>query len=219
MRLSVGIAVFVASLSALTIGCSSAPTADVEAAKAAVARASESAARYAPASLREAEEAQAALAAEMKTQEAKWFKSYDRTRELAVAAKAAGEKAEADATTARTKAEAAAAARARAVAAAKAKARMTPVRVGGRIRAPIKVKDVKPVYPEIARVARAQGQVMVEATIGSTGKVEEARIIRSVPLLDEAALDAVRQWEYQPTLLNGVPVPVVVTVAIDFTRP
>jgi protein TonB len=96
---------------------------------------------------------------------------------------------------------------------------MTPVRVGGRIRAPIKVKDVKPVYPEIARVARAQGQVMVEATIGSTGKVEEARIIRSVPLLDEAALDAVRQWEYQPTLLNGVPVPVVVTVAIDFTRP
>ena len=62
-----------------------------------------------------------------------------------------------------------------------------------------------------------QGVVIVEAVISTTGHVVEARILRSVPLLDQAALDAVRQWRYTPSLLNGVPVPVVMTVTVTFT--
>jgi len=73
------------------------------------------------------------------------------------------------------------------------------------------------VYPAIARSARVAGAVTIEATIGEDGKVIDAKVVRSVPLLDQAALDAVRQWEYMPSLLNGVPVPVLVTVTINFT--
>jgi protein TonB len=72
------------------------------------------------------------------------------------------------------------------------------------------------VYPAMAKSARAAGAVTIEATIGPDGKVIDAKVLRSVPLLDQAALDAVRQWEYTPTLLNGVPVPVRVTVTINF---
>ena len=60
---------------------------------------------------------------------------------------------------------------------------------------------------------------MIEATIDAQGKVADARVVKSMPLLDQAALDAVRQWEYQPSLLNGVPTAVVTTVTIKFTRP
>ena len=60
---------------------------------------------------------------------------------------------------------------------------------------------------------------MIEATIDEEGKVADARVVKSVPLLDQAALDAVRQWEYQPSLLNGVPTAVVTTVTVKFTRP
>ena len=95
---------------------------------------------------------------------------------------------------------------------------MAPIRVGGRIQTPNKIKDVKPVYPAIAQSARVSGAVTIEATIGPDGKVAGANVVRSIPLLDQAALDAVRQWEYTPTLLNGVPVPVIVTVTINFTR-
>ena len=92
-----------------------------------------------------------------------------------------------------------------------------PVRVGGAIRAPSKVKDVKPVYPPIAQSARVQGVVIIEATIGADGAVQNARVLRSIPLLDQAALDAVKQWQFTPTLLNGVPVPVIMTVTVQFT--
>ena len=68
------------------------------------------------------------------------------------------------------------------------------------------------------RPPHVTGAVIIEATIGPDGKVIDAKVLRSIPLLDQAALDAVRQWEYTPTLLNGVPVPVVVTVTINFTR-
>jgi len=60
--------------------------------------------------------------------------------------------------------------------------------------------------------------VIVEATIGPDGKVIDAKVLRSIPLLDQAALDAVQQWEYTPVLLNGVPVPVVITVTINFKQ-
>jgi periplasmic protein TonB len=92
-----------------------------------------------------------------------------------------------------------------------------PVRVGGNIKQPTKVRDQKPIYPPIAQSARVQGVVIIEATIGADGKVKEAKVLRSIPLLDQAALDAVRQWQFTPTLLNGVPVPVIMTVTVNFT--
>src|SRR5215467_7087858 len=92
-----------------------------------------------------------------------------------------------------------------------------PVRVGGAIRTPTKVKHVNPVYPAIAQSARVQGVVIIEATIGPTGTVQDAKVLRSIPLLDQAALDAVKQWVFTPTTLNGVPVPVIMTVTVNFT--
>ena len=90
------------------------------------------------------------------------------------------------------------------------------MRVGEGIRAPTQIRKVQPIYPPIAQAARVQGIVILEATIGVDGRVADARILRSVPLLDQAAIDAVRQWEYSPTLLNGKPVPVVMTVTQTF---
>src|SRR5215213_10183925 len=92
-----------------------------------------------------------------------------------------------------------------------------PVRVGGAIRQPTQLKKVNPVYPPIAQSARVQGVVIIEAIIGPDGRVTEAKVLRSIPLLDAAALDAVKQWVYTPTLLNGVPVPVIMTVTVNFT--
>jgi periplasmic protein TonB len=92
-----------------------------------------------------------------------------------------------------------------------------PVRVGGTIRPPLKVHDVAPVYSPVAMAARIEGIVILEATIGIDGQVVNARVLRSVPFLDQAALDAVRQWQFTPTLLNGVPVPVLMTVTVRFT--
>jgi len=204
---------------AITVtGCASPPNADVDAAKAAIDKAAtDSAGQYAAESLKAAQEAQAAVDAELKAQEGKWFKSYDRTRELAAAAKAAGDKAAAEALAVKEKAEALAA-KEKADAAARAKAKAAAVRVGGKIEAPIKMNDVQPIYPAIARSAHVAGAVTIEATIGTDGKVIDAKVVRSIPLLDQAALDAVRQWEYRPTFLNGVPVPVLVTVTVNFKR-
>ena len=90
------------------------------------------------------------------------------------------------------------------------------IRVGGLIKAPAKLKHVDPVYPELARVARVQGVVIVECLISPQGKVTDVKVLRSIPLLDQAAVDAVRQWTYTPTLLNAVPVPVIMTVTVTF---
>jgi len=91
------------------------------------------------------------------------------------------------------------------------------VRVGGNINAPTKIRNVSPVYPLEAQAARVQGVVILEARIEPNGGVGDARVLRSIPLLDEAALDAVRQWEFTPTLVNGQPVPVIMTVTVNFT--
>jgi len=91
-----------------------------------------------------------------------------------------------------------------------------PVRVGT-VRAPQKLNEVNPVYPQMAQAARVQGIVIIEATIGADGRVTNARVLRSVPLLDQAAVDAVKQWLYTPTLLNGVPVAVIMTVTVNFS--
>jgi protein TonB len=98
----------------------------------------------------------------------------------------------------------------------KTEAPLVPVRPGGNIKPPTKIKDVRPIYPIIAQIAKVQGIVIIEATIGPNGKVQDATVLRSHPLLEAAALDAVRQWEFTPTLLNGNPVSVVMTVTVDF---
>jgi TonB family protein len=207
-------------LALVVTGCAAPPTADVDAAKASVDKAANSGARqYAADSLKSAEDARAALDAELKAQEGRWVKSYDKTRELAAAAKAAAEKAEADAVAGKEKAETVAArTRAANAVAARAKA-VAPLRIGGNIKPPTKVKDVTPVYPAIAKAANLSGEVTIEATIGSDGKVTDTKVVHSVPMLDQAALDAVRQWEYMPTLLNGVPVPVTTIIRVNFARP
>lgn len=92
-----------------------------------------------------------------------------------------------------------------------------PVRVGGAIPPPKKIVDVRPVYPPDALAARVQGVVILEVTIGHDGTVEDAAVLRSIPMLDQAALDAVRQWVFTPTLLNGTSVLVIMTVTVNFT--
>ena len=103
-----------------------------------------------------------------------------------------------------------------AAAAAAAAGPNQPVRVGGQIKAPTQISKVQPVYPLEARQARVQGIVIMEAIIGFDGRVTDVKVLRSVPLLDQAAVDAVRQWVYTPTLLNGAPVPVIMTVTVTF---
>ena len=92
-----------------------------------------------------------------------------------------------------------------------------PIRIGGTIKPPTKVRDVKPVYPPIAQASRIQGVVICEVLIDQNGDVVDARLLRSIPLLDDAALDAVRQWRFMPTLLNGMPTAVLMTVTVNFS--
>ena len=93
----------------------------------------------------------------------------------------------------------------------------TPIRVGSVLRAPQKVHHVAPSYPPIAQQAKISGVVIVEALIAEDGSVRDVKVLRSVPLLDTAATDAVRQWRFTPTLLNGVPVQVIMSVTVTFT--
>ena len=88
--------------------------------------------------------------------------------------------------------------------------------MGPGIQPPQKIKDAKPVYPAGALSDQARGTVVVEATIGVDGKVASAKVIRSIPQLDEAALEAVRQWEFLPARMNGAPVAVIMTVVVNF---
>ncbi len=216
MRSRLGIVILVLGLAVMAIGCGAPPTADIDAAKAAVANAaSAGASQYAADSLKAAEDAQAALDAELKAQDGNWFKSYDKAKQLALAAKEAGDKATAETVAGKEKA-AAAAAKEKAEAEEREKAAAAAVRVGGQIKAPTKTKDVKPMYPAEAQSAKVSGSVIIEATIGADGKVINAKVLRSVAKLDQAALDAVKQWEYSPTLLNGKPVPVKMTVTVTF---
>ena len=92
-----------------------------------------------------------------------------------------------------------------------------PIPVGGQIKPPSRTRYVIPEYPAIARANRVQGLVILEAIIGADGRVTSARVLRSNPLLEHAALEAVKEWEYTPTLLNGRPTPVIMTVTVQFT--
>ena len=108
----------------------------------------------------------------------------------------------------------------------KASSTGAPMRVGGppgatarpgTVTEPRKTKDVRPVYPIEAQEARIGGYVILEATINPQGKVEDLRVLRSVPVLDRAAVEAVSKWEYTPTLVDGKAVPVVMTVTVTFS--
>jgi len=74
-----------------------------------------------------------------------------------------------------------------------------------------------PVYPPIAKAARQSGTVVLQATISKTGSIENLHVISGPPMLQQAAMDAVRQWRYRPYLLNGEPVEVETTVNVIFT--
>ena len=96
-------------------------------------------------------------------------------------------------------------------------AAQTPqVRVGGDVKAPLKLKNVDPVYPEDARAAGREGEVIMDITIGTDGFVTDVKVLNPAPPFVEPAVAAVRQWRYTPTLLNGQPVEVLMTVTIKF---
>lgn len=91
------------------------------------------------------------------------------------------------------------------------------IRVGGNVAAASLITQVKPVYPPLAKQARIQGVVVLEAEIDREGNITMLRVISGHPLLVPAALNAVREWKYRPTLLNGEPVPVLTTITVNFT--
>jgi TonB family protein len=92
-----------------------------------------------------------------------------------------------------------------------------PLRVGGPIPIPARIKSAPAVYPAAARVAGVEGTVSIDATLDRSGQVVATRVTESIPLLDDAAETAVRQWQFAATVVNGVAVPVVVPVSIRFS--
>ena len=91
------------------------------------------------------------------------------------------------------------------------------LKVGGPVRPPAKVVDVRPTYPEDAKAAHIEGVVILAIVIGEGGSVIDTTVLRSIPELDRAAIDAVSQWEFEPTLLNGEAVEIEMTITINFT--
>lgn len=98
-----------------------------------------------------------------------------------------------------------------------AEAPVTRITVGGNVLQGKLIRPVTPVYPPLARQARISGTVKLNATVGRDGKVRELKVISGHPLLAPAAIEAVRQWLYQPTLLNGEPVEVNAPIEVHFT--
>lgn len=93
---------------------------------------------------------------------------------------------------------------------------LPPVKTGGSINEPQKLKSVDPVYPEVAKKARIQGEVILEVEIDIYGRVKVVKVLRSIPLLDQAAIDAVRQWIYQPFIIDGKPRRAIFPVTVNF---
>lgn len=91
------------------------------------------------------------------------------------------------------------------------------IRVGGNVQAANLINQVRPIYPPLAKQARISGTVELSAIIGKDGRVQDLKVVRGHPLLVQAALDAVKNWIYKPTLLNGEPVEVSTTIDVNFT--
>jgi len=92
-----------------------------------------------------------------------------------------------------------------------------PIRQGGNVTAANLIKSVTPVYPPLAKMARQQGKVVLEATISKEGTIEDLKTISGPPLLIPAAIEAVKQWRYKPLLLNGEPQEVLTTIDVNFS--
>jgi protein TonB len=92
-----------------------------------------------------------------------------------------------------------------------------PMRVGGDIKSPALLHRVEPDYPGVAVSAKITGLVILEATVDETGAVIDVKVLRSIHLLDSAAMKAVKQWRYEPLLLNGTPAPFILTVVLTFS--
>jgi protein TonB len=92
-----------------------------------------------------------------------------------------------------------------------------PVRLHQGIEPPKKIVDVAPLYPPLARASHVEGIVILEVVIDEHGEVTSTRVLRSMTLLDQAAVDAVRGWKFSPARLNGEAIPVVMTVTVNFT--
>jgi periplasmic protein TonB len=93
----------------------------------------------------------------------------------------------------------------------------TPVRVGGNVQAAKLIHQPLPIYPQIAKTAHIQGTIVLHAIIAEDGSVQEVQYMSGPPLLMRAAMDAVKQWRYQPTTLNGEAVKVDTTISVVFT--
>lgn len=92
-----------------------------------------------------------------------------------------------------------------------------PRRLGSGIQAPQRIVYKAPVYPQAAVAARLEGIVILEAVIDAQGVVQDVKVLRSLPMLDRAAIEAVQQWRYQPTRLNGQAIPIIMTVTVNFS--
>jgi protein TonB len=97
------------------------------------------------------------------------------------------------------------------------KPNVTRTRVGGAVQAAKLVNRVQPIYPPLARQTRISGTVRLHAIIGKDGTVQQLQVESGHPLLVQSALDAVKQWRYQPTLLNGEPVEVDTEIDVIFS--
>jgi TonB family protein len=92
-----------------------------------------------------------------------------------------------------------------------------PIRVGGDVKPPKKIFHPSPQYTEIARKARITGVVIVEAIIDKQGNVTNVKILKGLPMgLDQAAVDAVKRWRFEPATLNGKPVAVIYNLTVNF---
>ena len=90
------------------------------------------------------------------------------------------------------------------------------VRIGGQIAQPKLIRQVKPVYPDLAVQSRVSALVILEAEVDTRGHVKTVKVLRGHPLFDESAMEAVKQWRYQPLLLNGEPTGFILTVTVNF---
>lgn len=89
--------------------------------------------------------------------------------------------------------------------------------IGGDIKPPAKIADARPYYSPEAIAANVEGTVTLRIHIAPDGSVVDAAVLRSIPLLDQSAIDAVRQWKFEPTIINGAPADVSAVVMMNFT--
>jgi protein TonB len=92
-----------------------------------------------------------------------------------------------------------------------------PIRLHSGVTPPVPVATPPPAYPAIARTGRVEGIVVLDVVIDETGRVKDVKVLRSVPALDRAAVDAITSWRYEPARLNGIPIAVSMTVTVRFT--